>query len=154
MRPPTNLGNTISLQQFCFIRCRKQHLRAIKYTADLPLLKTIKAIRQKPREPRFWEVIRSFVSLAYASLTASRDLLQWLVVSISYVSSKSMWKPWRWMRLDLTFTISDKYNNSNLKPFTKFSKSSRSSKFKDVLRWNISHMIKKIAPISTKIVIS
>ena len=42
--------------------------------ADLRLLKTLLAIRQKSREPRFWEVIDS-VLLAYASLPASRTLL-------------------------------------------------------------------------------
>ena len=44
--------------------------------ADLPLLRTILAICQKSREPSFWEVVDSFVLLAYASLAASRTLLQ------------------------------------------------------------------------------
>ena len=44
--------------------------------ADLPLLKTLLAIRLKPREPSFWEVMDSFVLLAYASLAASRAFLQ------------------------------------------------------------------------------
>ena len=44
--------------------------------ADLPLLRTLLAICQKSREPSFWEVMESFVLLAYASLTASRTLLQ------------------------------------------------------------------------------
>ena len=35
--------------------------------ADLPLLRTLLAIRQKSQEPSFWEVMDSFVSLAYAS---------------------------------------------------------------------------------------
>ena len=35
--------------------------------ADLPLLRTLLAIRQKSREPSFWEVMH-FVLLAYASL--------------------------------------------------------------------------------------
>ena len=33
--------------------------------ADLPLLRTLLAIRQKSREPSFWEVMDSFVLLAY-----------------------------------------------------------------------------------------
>ena len=37
---------------------------------DLPLLRTLLAIRQKSREPSFWEVMNSFVLLAYASLVA------------------------------------------------------------------------------------
>ena len=43
--------------------------------ADLPLLRTLLAIRQKSHES-FWEVMDSFVLLAYASLAASRTLLQ------------------------------------------------------------------------------
>ena len=44
--------------------------------ADLPLLRTLLAIRQKSREPSFWKVMDSFVLLAYATLAASRTLLQ------------------------------------------------------------------------------
>ena len=44
--------------------------------ADLPLLRTLLVIRQKNKEPGFWEVMDSFVLLAYASLTVSRALLQ------------------------------------------------------------------------------
>ena len=44
--------------------------------ADLPLLRTRLAIHQKSREPSFWEVMDSFVLVAYASLAASRSLLQ------------------------------------------------------------------------------
>ena len=44
--------------------------------ADLPLLKTLLAIPQKSREPSFWEVMDYFVLLAYASLAASRTILQ------------------------------------------------------------------------------
>ena len=44
--------------------------------ADLPLLKTLLAICQISREPSFWELMDSSVLLAYASLAASRTLLQ------------------------------------------------------------------------------
>ena len=47
--------------------------------ADLPLLRTLLAIHQKSREPSFWEVMDTFVLLAYASLAASRTLLQQLL---------------------------------------------------------------------------
>ena len=43
---------------------------------DLLLLRTLLAIRQKSREPSFWEVMDSFVLLAYVRLAASRTLLQ------------------------------------------------------------------------------
>ena len=47
--------------------------------ADLPLLRTLLATRQKSREPSFWEVMDSSVLLAYVSLAASRTLLQRLL---------------------------------------------------------------------------
>ena len=43
--------------------------------SDLPL-RTLLAICQKSQEPCFWEVIDSFVLVAYVSLAASRTLLQ------------------------------------------------------------------------------
>ena len=58
------------------------------------------------------------------------------------------------MRLDLIFSMKDIYINSNQNPLTKFTSSSRSTKFKDVLSWNISQMITKTIPISTRTVIS
>ena len=47
--------------------------------ADLPLLRTLLAICQKPREPSFWQVMHSFVSLlACLNFTLdSKDLLYW-----------------------------------------------------------------------------
>ena len=56
--------------------------------ADLPLLRTPLAIRQKSREPRFWEVsfvlkYLSFVLLAYPSLADSRTLLQGLLACLN-----------------------------------------------------------------------
>ena len=49
--------------------------------ADLPLLRTLSAICQQSRELSFWEVMDSFVLLAYASLADSRTLLQRLLLS-------------------------------------------------------------------------
>ena len=40
--------------------------------ADLPLLRTLLGICQKSWESSFWEVIDSFLLVAYASLAASR----------------------------------------------------------------------------------
>ena len=48
--------------------------------ANLPLL----AIHQKCQEPSFWEVKDSFVLLAYASLVASRPLLQCLLACLNF----------------------------------------------------------------------
>ena len=101
--------------------------------------------------------MNSFVLLAYASLAPSRALLQWLlvclnqkiypfranekVISMNCDSSKSSWKPWRWVRLDLILSLSDIYPSC-----------SKITKFKDIPWWNISQMIKKSVPISTRIV--
>ena len=43
--------------------------------ADLTLLRTLLAICQKSQVSSFWEVIDSFVLLAYASLAASRTVV-------------------------------------------------------------------------------
>ena len=43
--------------------------------ADLTLLRTLLAICQKSQVSSFWEVIDSFVLLAYASLAASRTFV-------------------------------------------------------------------------------
>ena len=52
--------------------------------ADLPLLRTLLAIRQRSQEPSFWEVMDSFVLSAYASLAASRTLLQQLLACLNF----------------------------------------------------------------------
>ena len=52
--------------------------------ADLPLLRIQLAIHQKSRGPGFWEVMDSFVLLAYASLGASRTLLQRLLACLNF----------------------------------------------------------------------
>ena len=52
--------------------------------ADLPLLRTLLAIRQKSWEPSFWEVMDSFVLLAYAGLAPSRTLLQQLPACLNF----------------------------------------------------------------------
>ena len=74
---------------------------------------------------------------------------------MNYGSSTSNCKPWRSVRLDLIFIIIiRKYMNSNLNSLTKFTSSNRSTEFKDILLWNISQVIMKTVPISTRIVIS
>ena len=51
-------------------------------------------------------------------------------------------------------SMRDMYINSNLNPLTKFTRSSRSTEFKDIFAWNISVMTTKTVSISTRIVIS
>ena len=73
-------------------------------------------------------------------------------IFINYSSCKRSWKPRRWVRLDLMLTMRDTFINSNLDPLTKFTGSSRSTNFKDILPWNISQMIMKTIPIIMKII--
>ena len=54
--------------------------------ADLPLFRTLLAIRQKSREPSFWKVMHYFVLLAYASLVPSRTLLQQLLAYLNFTA--------------------------------------------------------------------
>ena len=58
------------------------------------------------------------------------------------------------MKLDLILLMRDIYIISNQNPLTKFTSSSKSTEFKDILPWNISQMIIKTTPISTIIVMS
>ena len=62
--------------------------------ADLPLLRTLLAIYQKSREPGFWEVMDSFVLLAYASLAASRTLLQRLLACLNFTLESEDFSLW------------------------------------------------------------
>ena len=131
---------------------------------DLPLLRALLAICQKSPEPNFWEVRDSLVLKAYASLAASRNLLQQLlaclnfsfdwedlfckykkkVISMNYGTSTSSWKPRRWVRFDLILTMRDIYINFNWKKYI----------HEPTLLWNISQMTTKTIPISTRIVVS
>ena len=98
--------------------------------SDLPLLRTLLAIPQKYREPSFWEVMDSFVLLAYANIGSFKNPFATItslpelyfrfrrfillvqtkkVISMNYGSCTSSWKPWRWVRLDLIFTMRDIY---------------------------------------------
>ena len=52
--------------------------------ADLTLLRTLIAICQKSQDPSFWEVMDSLVLVAYASLAASRTLLQRLLACLNF----------------------------------------------------------------------
>ena len=51
-------------------------------------------------------------------------------------------------------SMRDIYINSNLNALTKFTSSSRSTKFNDILPWNIFQMTTKTVPISMRIGIS
>ena len=68
--------------------------------ADLPLLRTLLAIRQKSREPSFWEVMDSFVLLAYASLAASRTLSQRLLACLNFTLESEDGYPQKWISIN------------------------------------------------------
>ena len=51
---------------------------------DLSLLRKLFAIRQKSREPSFWQVMGCFVLLAYANLAASRTFSQQLLLYLNF----------------------------------------------------------------------
>ena len=61
---------------------------------DLPLLRALLAIRQKSREPSFWEVMDSFVLLIYASLAASKTLLQRLLACLNLTLESEDFSLW------------------------------------------------------------
>ena len=64
--------------------------------ADLPLLITLLAIPQKSQEPSFWKVMDSFVLVAYASVTASRTLLQQLLAYLNFALSSEDLSEFSW----------------------------------------------------------
>ena len=117
--------------------------------ADLPLLRTVLAICQNSWELHFWEVMDSFVLVAYASLAALRTLLQQLLSELYFgfrrfillvpkKKKKDFYEIWQQhdllktmerMRFDLILVIRDKYINFDLNPLTKFTSSNKSTEF-------------------------
>ena len=68
--------------------------------AHLILLRTLLAICQKSCKPSLWEVMDSFVLVAYASLTASRTLLQQLLVCLNCTSDSEDFFKWCKLKSD------------------------------------------------------
>ena len=56
--------------------------------------------------------------------------------------------------LNLIFMMTDIYINSNLNLLIKFTSSSRSTEFKDILQWKISQMVRNTVRINTRIAVS
>ena len=143
--------------------------------ADLPLLRTLFAIRQKFRVRSFWKVMYSFCFISiykcdsfnnpFATITSLSELyfrfqkfillVQTVkVISVKYGSSTSSWKPWTWVRLDPILVMRDIYIIFQPEPTRKFHYSSGSTEIKEIFPWNISQRITKTVPFSTRIVIS
>ena len=133
--------------------------------ADLLLLRTPLAIHQNSWELSFWEVMEFSVSKNPLPTITSLSELSFIhrifillvqmkkVIPMNYGSSTNSWKLRRWVRLDQTLTMRDLYINSNMNLLTKFTSSSKSTEFKDILPWNIFQTITKTVPTSTRIVI-
>ena len=122
--------------------------------AVLLLLRTLLAIFQKSREQRFCEKMDSFVLLAYASLAASRTLLQWLLAFLNIAAQAAENHADEW---SLTDTYDEEYIYIYIYIYiymTKFTSISRSTESKDILPWNIYGMITKIVPVCTRITLS
>ena len=70
-----------------FIRCRKKHLWAIEQRRSSKstfVENTVSNSVKSPDSQSFWEVIDSLVLLAYASLAASKTLLQQLLACLNF----------------------------------------------------------------------
>ena len=69
---------------------------------DLLLLRRLLAICEKSWEPSFWEVMFSFVLLAYASLAISRTYLQQLLACLNLtLDSENLLCSYKWKKLVL-----------------------------------------------------
>ena len=67
--------------------------------ADSPFLRTLLAISQNSRQPSFWEVIDSFVSVSYASLATSTTLLQGLLACLNFtLDSEDLFYWYKWKK--------------------------------------------------------
>ena len=73
---------------------------------DLPLLRTQIAVHQKSQEPSFWELVHSFVLVAYASLAASRTFLQRLQACLNFLLKLHL----QIFKLQILFSFTN-YNN-------------------------------------------
>ena len=131
----------VSSKQFCFLRWRRKHLRAIKQRKYSRFTFAESTISNFPKVTlaKFLgsDTVFCFISISkfgsfkspFATITSLSELhftdkrfillVQTKeVVSMTYGSSTSSWKPWRWMGLDLIITIGDLYINSKLDPLT------------------------------------
>ena len=123
-------------KQFCFIRCRRQQLQAVekrrysRFTfVEIPVSHLPKVLRAKflgSDRPfcfisickfdgfkTFFAMITSLCELYFRFRRYILLVKMKRVISMSYGSSKSRWKPQRRLRLDLIFTIRDTYINPN-----------------------------------------
>ena len=89
---------------------------ALSDAEDIPLLRILLSICQKSQERSFWEVRESFVLVAYASLAASRTLLQQLLAYLNFtlgsedlfcwcIQKSDFYEPWQKHKLLKTMEL-------------------------------------------------
>ena len=132
-------------KQFSFIRCRGQHLQAVEQRRYGRFTFVENTISNSPKAPRA-KFPDSFLLLAYASLKASRILLQQLAAYLNFNLDSEVlfcWcKPNKWFLWTMPAAQAAKKHGdewgliwylrweiSNLKPLTKVTSSSRSTEF-------------------------
>ena len=155
-------------KQFCFIGCYR-FVKLRRYSRFTFIENTIINLSKETRakllgsDRRFCFIsiskCSSFMSPFATIICLSEPYLrlrfvlvvQAKVISMTYDSSISSWKPRKLMRLDLISTISDIYIHLKLGPLAEFGINSRNTELKDILSWNISQMITKTVQITTRI---
>ena len=113
-------------KQFCFIRCRRQHVWGVEWKRNSRFTFVENTISNSPKIPRvkfLWsDGLFCFSSickfgtlleqlLAFLNFNCNFRLRRFIlllqtkkVISMNYGSSANSWKPWRWVRLDLILT--------------------------------------------------
>ena len=130
--------------------------------ANLPFLRTPFTKSPESQVSGKWY---TFFSLAFACFVASKTLLQWLVTCLNLTLDADFifcwWKQKQWFLcqqhkqlkiMEMSEAWPDIYDDEYI--LIMFFSSSRSTKFKNILPWNISQMIMKTIPSSTRIIMS
>ena len=116
------------------------------------------SILSKLERAKFLES-NSFVLLAYASLVAPRALLQWLLACLNFTLESqelSFWYKWNEWGLTWYFLWGIYTSIPNWSHSQNSLAAAEALRYpqQDILPWNISQMMTKTIPISTRIVIS
>ena len=114
-------------KQFCFIRCRRQHLWAVekRWFSRFTLFENTISTSPKATRAKFLGSNRLFCLIKICMFSSFKNPFSMItslsehyfssrfillvqmkkVISLSYDSNWSSWKPWRWVRLDLIFSM-------------------------------------------------
>ena len=94
---------------------------------------------------KFTSSIRSTKFKEIISCNISQMITKTVSISTLTASVTKCEKPWRWVRLHLKILMRNIHINSNLNQLRKFTSSSRSTKFIEIIPCNISQMMMKTA---------